>query len=108
MERAGADDTIAAAVERLTAAGYTGDFRGEARGLRELRSGRLWAPEDLVVDELVRFEGDTDPASEAAVLALRSRDGAVRGTYAVAYGPAMDAADAEHFRRLGRTPGSRV
>jgi len=52
------------------------------------------------VDEIVRFEGDSDPGDESAVFALVSEDG-TKGTYTVAFGPMMDPLDAEVVRKLG-------
>ncbi|RMG18102.1 MAG: hypothetical protein D6729_07585 [Deltaproteobacteria bacterium] len=78
---------MAQEVDRLTRAGYLEDFKAEAGGLRATHSKRLLDPATLVVDEILRFEGETDPEDEAILLALRSRDGSVRGTWAVPYGP---------------------
>lgn len=98
---------LAAAVERLTGDGYAGSFRAEERGLRETTSGRLFDPDQLVFEELLRFEGETDPDDQAAVLALRSRDGSICGTYVVAYGPGMDPLDAQALHGLRDGRGSR-
>lgn len=92
--------SVAGTVEALTRQGYRGDFRAEPEGLRETASGRIFAPEDLVVEALERFEGTSDPDDEAAVFALRSRDGTVRGTWTVAFGPAMPPLDGEMAHRL--------
>lgn len=92
--------SIAEAVDRLTAAGYRDDFRAEADGLRSRDTGLLFAPEDLVVDEIVRFEGTTDPDEEAVVLAVRSRAGETRGTWTTAYGPVADPVDSTIMARL--------
>ena len=91
---------IAEAVDRMTKAGYVEDFRAEAAGLRATRSGALYEPEDLVIDELVRVEGPSDPADEAIVLALRTRDGKVRGTWTTAYGPTAHPFDSGLMPRL--------
>jgi len=91
---------LAEAVDRLHAQGYRADFRAEEGGLRELSSRRLYEPESLVVEELLRFEGDSDPEAQAAVFALRARDGSARGTWTVSYGPGMDPLDGEMARRL--------
>ena len=93
-------ENLAQAVERLTAAGYRDDFRAEGGGLRALRSGGLHEPESLVIDEVVRFEGATDPDEEAAVFALNSKKSGTKGTYVVAYGIYADPADAMMVRRL--------
>ena len=91
---------LAQAVERLTAAGYQDDFRAERGGLRALRTGRLHEAELLDIDEVVRFEGATDPDEEAAVFALNSEMYETKGTYVVSYGTYVDPFDAVMVRRL--------
>ncbi len=93
-------ETLSQAVDRLTAGGYADDFRAEPGGLRALGADVLYRPESLAVDEVVRFEGITDPADEAIVLALHCEKDGTKGTYAVAFGPGMGALDAEMVRRL--------
>ncbi|TAH37035.1 MAG: hypothetical protein EYC70_08615 [Planctomycetota bacterium] len=92
-------ETLAQTVERLTAAGYTEDYRAEREGLRAVKAGCVHAPEDLFIEEVARFEGASDPDEQAAVFALRCVHGA-RGTWTVAYGPAIDPLDAEMAQRL--------
>jgi len=100
--------SVSDAVDELGARGYTACFRAEADGIRVTNSDRLFAPEELVIDDLERFEGISNPDDEAVVFALRSRDGAVRGTWTVAFGPGMDPLDGEMARRLGSDrPGPR-
>jgi len=93
-------ETLSEAVERLSAAGYRDDFRAEAGGLRAVRARCMHEPEVLVIEELLRFEGATDPQDEAMLFALHCTTHDVRGTYVVAYGPTMDPADGEMVRRL--------
>jgi hypothetical protein len=92
-------ETLAEATQRLARAGYEETFRAEEGGLRAVAAGRLLAPEELEVDEVVRFEGPSDPADEAALFALRAPDG-LRGTFAVAYGAATPPTEGEMARRL--------
>ena len=93
-------ETVSAAVNRLSAAGYADDFRAEAGGLRALAAGCVHAPEQMRIDEMVRFEGVSDPDDEAIVFALRCIPHGVRGTYAAPYGANVPAADVEMVRRL--------
>jgi hypothetical protein len=93
-------ETVSEALRRLSAAGYLDDYWAEAGGLRGRLSGMVYAPDLFRIDEFVRFEGDSDPGDESAVFALTSDDDSTRGTYTVAYGPMMDAMDAEMVRRL--------
>jgi hypothetical protein len=92
--------TLADAVEDLARRGYADGFRAEGEGLRHLPSGRVIPAEALCVDEMARFEGESNPDDEALVLAVRSADGRVRGTWTVAFGPGMDPLDGELARRL--------
>lgn len=91
---------MAGVVERLTKEGYTDTFRGEAAGVRAVSAGHVHPPEELVVDQIERFEGITDPAEEAIVLALHSSVDGCRGTYTAPYGKAMPSIDAELIRRI--------
>jgi 2-methylisocitrate lyase-like PEP mutase family enzyme len=99
-------ETIAEALRRLAASGYVDDFRAEPGGLRATSSGRLHAPDALRVDEIVRFEGESDPGDEAVVFALTAEADGTKGTYTTAYGPEMDALDAEIVQRLKPPTGS--
>ncbi|HVM97065.1 MAG TPA: hypothetical protein VMT89_11785 [Candidatus Acidoferrales bacterium] len=94
------DESVAQAVNRLTAAGYTDDFRAEARGLLAVQSGCVHQPESLIVDEVVRFEGITDPDDEAVVFALRCGEHGTKGTFTIVYGAQVPEADAAMARRL--------
>jgi len=93
-------ETPAHAVERLHAGGYAHDFVADRFGLRDVATGLLHAPETLVIDEVVRYEGQSDPGDETIIYALRDKDGRVRGVYSAAYGPAADPLDAEIMSRL--------
>ena len=97
-------EDLAHAVERLTAAGYRDDFRAERGGLRAVMAGRTYDPESLVVEEIVRFEGESDPGDEVVVFALSSESSETRGTYVVTYGTYVDPLDAEMMRRLPHAP----
>jgi len=93
-------ETLSEALRRLTAAGYTDDYRADAEGLKSQSNGTVRPPDRFRVDEIVRFEGESDPSEESAVFALTSEGDGTKGTYTVAYGPMMDALDADVVRRL--------
>lgn len=93
-------ETLSRAVERLTAAGYRADFRAEEGGLRAVGTDCLHPPETLVIEEMVRFEGVSDPSDESTLFALHCAKHGIRGTYVVAFGPGMDPLDGEMVRRL--------
>lgn len=98
-------EPLRCAIARLERAGFREGFRARREGFLELGSGRVHAPESLVVAEIVRFEGESDPDDEAVLLALRSRDDAVRGTFVASYGPGSDPISAALIQRLRRPNG---
>ena len=95
-------ETVSEAIHRLAKAGYEDAYGAEKDGLKSRRRGTVHPPESFRVDEIVRFEGDSDPGDESAVFALTSEDGA-KGTYTVAFGPLMDRLDAVMVKRLGHS-----
>lgn len=93
-------ETIPEAANRLRAAGYTVDYSSTDDGrLRCGECGTEHAPADMTVDEVVRYEGASNPDDETILLALRCDCGA-RGLYVAAFGPSASAADAEVLRHL--------
>ena len=92
--------TVAETVDRLTRAGYVDWFRSEDGRLRASKSGCLHVPEAMRVDEVARFEGETDPADEAIVFALTCKEHGVKGTFTTPYGKDTPTADAETIRLL--------
>jgi len=93
-------ENLSHTVDRLTAAGYTENFKAEENGLRATNTGELYSPDSLVVDEFMRFEGETNPDDEAIVFALRCPKSGVKGTYTVAYGKDMDTLDIDMVHKL--------
>ena len=80
--------TILEALDRLREQGFDRDMFVTAEAM--VRCGSCHqdtAPADLDLLGLVRLEGVSDPADEAAVLALQCRLCGARGTAVVRYGP---------------------
>lgn len=93
-------ETLSQAVDRLEAQGYAQAFRALPHGMLAPDGGEPVAPESLVVDEVVRFEGESDPEDQAVLFALRSSDGAVQGTFVASYGVQSDPLCALAVQRL--------
>ena len=93
-------ETLAHAVDRLTAAGYHHEFVAREHGLRTLTSDQEFGFDQLVVDEVVRFEGVADPDDQAILCAVRTRDFTVKGTYVAPFGPDAPRLDAQALRAL--------
>lgn len=93
-------ETMVDALRRFGGRGYTDEFQARPEGLRSLATGDVFSPEDLIVEDVARFEGSSDPGDEATIFALRSENGRTRGTYTVTFGTNMDALDAAMVPRL--------
>ena len=68
-------DTVAEAVNGLKQRGYSIDFNLEPNRLVCHQTKLSLSPEDFEITEIYRFEGNSDPADEAAVYAIESANG---------------------------------
>lgn len=94
-------ESLSSALARLEAKGFRHSLRARRGALRIIETDEMLEPERLRVDEIVRFEGETDPDEEVVLFAVSSADGAPLGTYSAMFGPATPAEDAAVVRRLG-------
>jgi len=93
-------DTLSDAIRRLQADGYDGNwFANEANELECNESGEVVDPADVIVDNVLRFEGQSDPGDMTILFALRTPSGA-KGTYSAAFGAEMPPEDADVIGRL--------
>lgn len=97
---AASPESLSEALRRLSAKGFTHGLRASHRSLRDLVTGDAYAPELLSIDEVVRFEGESDPDEQATLFAVRSPGGRPLGTYVVVYGAGMPPDDADVVHRL--------
>ncbi len=94
-------ESLSASIQRLNDRGFTHSLRAEEGRIHDLATGEFYDPEILTIDEVVRFEGESDPDEQAVLFALRSPQGAALGTYSAVFGPSMPPEDGEVVRRLG-------
>lgn len=92
-------ETLSEALERLTATGYTEDYRAESLGLRGRSGTTVHSPEGFEIDQVVRFEGDSDPSDESAIFALTLQHDGIRRQRA-----GDEANDGERGLRMFRRP----
>lgn len=89
--------TVSEAIAELRAKGYDTDFNLEENCL-VCHSGRF-NPDEFDITEVYRYEGNTDPADEATVYAIASKNG-IKGILVTGYGANMDGMSEEMLRRL--------
>src|SRR5215216_3629251 len=90
-------DSVAHAIDDLRSRGYTEDFN-----LREnciFCNGKEYSPYEFEIREVIRFEGDSDPADEAVVYGIESASG-VKGVLVNGYGYSSEPMGEEIARRL--------
>ena len=82
-------DSLVDILGRLEAAGYTSDFYARGRQIGCPDCEQLVDPATLVVDDLFRLEGDSDPDEEVLVYALSQGPCGRMGTYTIQFGPTI-------------------
>lgn len=90
-------DTVTAAINGLRGRGYTKDFNLHENCL--ICHEDKFNPEDFMIVEIHRFEGNTDPADEAVVYGIESKTG-VKGVLVSGYGVSAIGMGAAIARKL--------
>lgn len=78
-------DTLVEALQSLKAEGYQYDFNLISNGLHCKELDLMVGADDFNVEEIHRFEGDSDPADNSILYVLSTSKG-VKGTMIDAYG----------------------
>jgi len=92
--------TVSQLLERLAREGYTEDFKAYKDNMRTIPKNVVISPEELLVDKVYRFEGETNLDDEEIIFALSCPKFDLKGTYLVAFGPMMDPHDEAIVGRL--------
>jgi len=97
-------ETLSEAVDALQQRGYRADLSlSEVADCLICRvSGRTILAEEFQIDEVHRFEGDTDPADETVVYAVSSIIKGIKGLLIDAYGAYADPDRSEVIAKLHR------
>lgn len=99
-------DTVTEALADLKKRGYTIDFSiitDEECVVCRLTSTVL-SPDDFEIDDLYRFEGNTDPGDEMIVYAISSKTKNLKGIVVNAYGMYADNASSAIVKKLNTPP----
>ena|SRR3984885_2521740 len=92
-------DTVAEAVNSLKQRGFTIDFNLEAEHITCSKTPLSLKPGEFEITEVYRFEGDSDPADEAVVYAIESKQGQ-KGVLVNGFGISADAIGEEMIEKL--------
>lgn len=90
-------DTVSEAINALRKQGYTEDFNIEGDFI--VRNTGSFSANDFEIADVYRYEGNSDPADEAAVYAIKSSNG-LKGTLVTGYGASSDSMSNEMLQKL--------
>lgn len=81
--------TLVSCMNTLHADGFKENFMVKHGAMQALDSGKSYSPSEVKILNFYRFEGESDPADNAILYVLETKDG-VRGLLSDAYGPYAD------------------
>ena len=98
-------DTLTEALADLRRRAYTLDYNLVGPVARCEQVQEELRPEQLLIEEVYRFEGDSNPDDNMVLYALQSAlNPAHKGVLVAAYGPDMEPAAADFLQRLHQRP----
>lgn len=98
-------DTVTEAVNDLAERGYTTDFAiGEDDDcLTSKQTSLQLSPDDFEIDEIYRFEGNTDPGDEMIVYAISSEKYKIKGVVVNGFGIYSSSAGNKIVEKLSKS-----
>jgi hypothetical protein len=93
-------DTVTEALSDLKLRGFTTDFNLAFDSIKCSATDVCLSPADFEIIEHYRFEGPSDPADEAVVYAIHSKDDKMKGTLVTAYGANSETINDELIKKL--------
>ena len=95
-------DTMSEAVNDLQKRGYDHDFNLETDWVECKQNNCRLRADEFEIDEVYRFEGDTDPGDENIVYAISSKLDDTKGIIVNAYGVYSDSISADLVAKLSK------
>lgn len=81
--------TVLEIIERLREKNYCDDFEIKEERIVSRDSGKDYSPDELVIERIYRYEGDSNPDDNAIVYAITAKDGG-KGVLVDSYGTYAD------------------
>jgi len=100
-------DTLSEAINGLRASGYTEDFDLQPEHIICQRLGLELIAKDFEVDQVFRFEGDSNPDDSSILYAISSDKHALKGILVDAFGTYGSPLKAELIEKLRYKPNPR-
>ena len=97
-------DTVTEAMKDLRQRGYIHDFKVNRDCLLCDEKAMRLKPEQFEVDEVYRFEGESDPGDENVVYAISAIDQSIKGILMQAYGTYAEGVTRELMQKLQYHP----
>ncbi len=92
------EPTLVETLENLRKEGYTEDFNVRFDSL--ICDKACLLPQEFEVDQVFRFEGNTNPSDEAILFAISSKNGDLKGVLVNSYGVYADEMTEEMIDKL--------
>ncbi|MCB0726320.1 MAG: phosphoribosylpyrophosphate synthetase [Ignavibacteriae bacterium] len=93
--------TLSQMIPKLREMGYTNDFEMIEGGMLAKQTNEAFQPDELIIERVFRFEGNSNPDDEAVLYGVRASNG-IKGIIIDAYG-ADDDDDLAGFLRKVKT-----
>lgn len=93
-------ETLSEAVNDLMLRGYTSNFNLKENWIEYTGNKINLMPDEFEIDEVHRFEGDTDPGDENILFAISSAKHNIKGLLVNAFGTYSDSFSAELISKL--------
>ncbi|WP_018613776.1 hypothetical protein [Segetibacter koreensis] len=81
--------SLALLTNKMVLDGYDDDFKITDKGLKSLKTEKVYQPEQINVINFFRFEGQSDPNDNTIMYVIETADG-LKGTLVDAYGAYAD------------------
>ncbi len=76
-------------IEQLRSEGYINDFSIKNDTILDDSGKKSYRPEDLIIERIERYEGDSNPSDNAVIYVLTAKDG-TKGILVDSYGAYAD------------------
>ena len=91
--------SLSSCLNKMVIDGYDDDFKISDKGLKSLRTEKVYQPEEIHVINFFRFEGQSDPNDNTILYVIETNDG-LKGTLVDAYGAYADRKLGEFMKQV--------